>query len=141
MNLPRISALVAFLLVFFTLTACARDDGFTNISNQELEDLLHKGVTLVDIRRPEEWRQTGVVEGSHMITLFNRNGRVLDDFVPRLAAAAPADQPVILICRTGTRTRAAATTLVRQLGYQQVYNVTLGITDWIRNGKPVTRIQ
>ncbi|MEN8214266.1 MAG: rhodanese-like domain-containing protein, partial [Pseudomonadota bacterium] len=42
---------------------------YTNISNAELTQLLERETTLVDIRRPEEWKQTGIVPGSRMITL------------------------------------------------------------------------
>ena len=32
------------------------------------------GVIIVDIRRPEEWAQTGVIEGAETITAFEANG-------------------------------------------------------------------
>jgi rhodanese-related sulfurtransferase len=41
---------------------------------------------------------------------------------------------VVLICRTGNRTDALARMLIEQAGYQQVYNVTHGITSWIAAG-------
>lgn len=42
-----------------------------DISNAQLQTLLDQGVTLVDIRLPEEWKQTGVVKAansSHYLT-------------------------------------------------------------------------
>ena len=140
LSLPRIFTSIVYLIVFFSFSACAQNDEFTNTSNEELEKLLDQGVTLVDIRLPEEWNQTGIIKGSHTITLFDRNGRVAEDFLPKFSAIAPIDKPVALICRTGNRTRAASEMLVKQLGYKDVYNVTKGITDWVRNGKPVARL-
>lgn len=140
LSFPRVFTLIVYLLVFFSFGACAQNDEFTNVSNEELEKLLDQGVTLVDIRRPEEWRQTGIVKGSHTITLFDGSGRVVEDFVSKFSAIASPEKPVALICRTGNRTRAASTMLIKQLGYKEVYNVTKGITDWIRNGKPVARL-
>ncbi len=140
LSFPRVFISIIYLLVFFSFGACAQNDEFTNVSNEELEKLLDQGVTLVDIRRPEEWRQTGIIKGSHTITLFDDNGHVVEDFISKFSAIAPTDKPVALICRTGNRTRAASTMLIKQLGYKNVYNVTRGITDWIRSGKQVTRL-
>jgi len=137
---PRKFTLAVYLLLYLSLGACAQNDEFTNVSNEELEKLLDQGITLVDIRRPEEWRQTGIIKGSHTITLFDRKGRIAEDFITKFSAIAPIEKPVVLICRTGNRSRVASSMLVKQLGYKDVYNVTRGITDWIRSGRQVTRL-
>ena len=112
---------------------------YTNINNTELAKMLEDKVTLVDIRRPEEWKQTGIVPGSNMITLFVSRGGVNPDFVSQLQRVSSPDKPVILICRSGNRTRAASTMLVKQLKYQKVYNVTRGIKGWIGDKREVSR--
>jgi rhodanese-related sulfurtransferase len=141
MNTIRLVTLATYLVaIFISLGACAQNQGITDVSNEELEKLLGKGITLVDIRTPEEWRQTGIIKGSQTITLFDRNGRVAKDFVSKFTTAVPTDQPVALICRTGNRTRAASAMVTQQLGYKKVYNVSKGITDWIRSGKPITQL-
>jgi rhodanese-related sulfurtransferase len=61
---------------------------------------------------------------------------VAADFLAKIQQVAPTDKPVALICRTGNRTRAGADMLA-QVGYKQVYNVTHGITGWIKEGKAV----
>ena len=147
--------LLAMPLLLFIATACdsatstsgkASADAistaslYTNINNTELAKLLDDNITLVDIRRPEEWKQTGVVAGSNMITLFTSRGGVNPDFVSQLQRVSTPDKPVILICRTGNRTRAGSTMLVQQLGYKNVYNVTRGITGWIADKRQVTRL-
>jgi rhodanese-related sulfurtransferase len=111
--------------------------GYSNINNVQLEQLIKKGVTLVDIRRQEEWQQTGIVEGAHPITFFTRTGRVNPEFMAQFTALVTPDQPVALICRTGNRTRAASKAIAQQLGYKTVYNVTRGITGWIGERRPV----
>lgn len=113
---------------------------YTNINNSELSNLLEDKVTLVDIRRPQEWKQTGIVPGSNLITLFTSRGGVNPDFVSQLQKVSSPDKPVILICRTGNRTRAGSAMLVQQLGYKNVYNVTHGITGWIAEKREVTRL-
>ncbi|MEA3302321.1 MAG: rhodanese-like domain-containing protein, partial [Pseudomonadota bacterium] len=67
---------------------------YTNINNTELAKLLGDKVALVDIRRPEEWKQTGVVPGSNMITLFTSRGGVNPDFVSQLQKVSSPDKPV-----------------------------------------------
>lgn len=114
----------------------AQQGNVTNVSNTELQDLMAKGVPLVDIRLPEEWQQTGVVEGSKQLTLFEKNGSVAPDFLTNLQKIVPTDKPVALICRSGNRTR-AGTAMLAQAGYSQVYNVTNGINGWLKEGKPV----
>lgn len=112
-------------------------DGYSNINNAKLEELVKQGVTLVDIRLKEEWQQTGIVKGSKTITFFDKTGRISPNFVPDFTAAVKPDQPVALICRTGNRTQAASKAIAQQLGYKNVMNVTHGITGWISENRPV----
>lgn len=117
--------------------ALATQDGVTNVSSAELKDLLAKKVTLIDIRLPEEWKETGLVEGSKPLTLFLANGQVSPEFAPTLQKIAPLNQPIALICRSGNRTK-AGTAMLAAAGYKQVYNVTHGIKGWIADGNPVS---
>ena len=115
--------------------------GYSNIDNTKLKELITQGVTIVDIRLEEEWRQTGIVEGSKTITFFDNMGRINPNFVPEFTALVKQDQPVALICRTGNRTQAASQAIAQQLGYKSVMNVTHGITGWIAEKRPVTKYQ
>ncbi len=111
---------------------------FSNLDNAGLAAMLRRGVPVIDIRRPEEWRKTGVVAGSHLITFFDEKGRINPNFPERLRAIAAPDDEVILICRTGNRTAALADMLSRKAGHGRIHNVTDGITLWIADGGPVT---
>ena len=126
-----------FLLVL-TVSACT-EPPYNNLDNGQLKTLLEQGVPMYDIRRPEEWRQTGVIEGSRLLTFVDAGGRVLPDFLTRFTDAVEKNDPVILICRTGNRTSTLARHLVEQMGYTQVYNVRNGITKWISEEAAVTR--
>lgn len=127
-----------FGLLLLLLAGCA-EPPYTNLNNEQLQTLLSEGIPLIDIRRPDEWRQTGVVDGSRLITFVDGKGRLSPDFLPQFAKATGKDDPVILICRTGNRTDVLARHLVEKMGYTQVYNVKNGITGWLRDGKPVDR--
>ncbi len=131
----RISALFLALLA---LSACA-EPPYNNLNNSQLKAMIEQGVPVFDIRRAEEWQQTGVIEGSQLLTFVDAGGRVLPGFMDRFTSAVGEDETVVLICRTGNRTSTLARYLVEQMGYTQVYNVRNGITRWISNGHTVTR--
>lgn len=130
--------LVATALICGSLVAQAE---VIDVSNEELQQLMTQGVTLVDLRTAGEWRQTGVVAGSHMLTLFDERGRANPEWSTAVAAVSPAGQPVALICRTGNRTRVAARMLSEASPTRKVYNVRSGITGWVKAGQPVIPFQ
>ena len=93
------------------------------------------GVIIVDIRRPEEWAQTGVIEGAETITAFEENGSLHPDFQQKFMAVVPApDTPVFLYCRTGARTTNLGTALIEQLGFSHVTHLNGGILSWTADG-------
>jgi rhodanese-related sulfurtransferase len=110
---------------------------YTNISNAELKKLLSEGVKIYDIRTEEEWKQTGIVAGSRKLTLFDAKGGQNRDFIPAFMQEIKKDEPVILICRTGNRTKMASEFFSKKLGFRKIYNVKEGITSWISEGNPV----
>jgi rhodanese-related sulfurtransferase len=134
-----ISRLLATAVLVLALSGCA-EPPYNNLDNEQLQTLLEQGTPIYDIRRPEEWHQTGVVANSQLLTFVDGRGRVLPDFMQRFTSAVQKDDPVVLICQTGGRTSTLARYLVEKLGYTQVYNVRDGITRWIRDDLPVTRL-
>jgi len=63
------------MTVLLLLSACNSEPlPYSNVSNAELEAKLKKDIPIIDIRLPEEWRETGVIKGSHRITFFNAGG-------------------------------------------------------------------
>ncbi len=128
------------IFLLLNLLSCA-EPPYNNLDNAQLESLMAQGVPIFDIRRKDEWRQTGVIEGSQLLTFVDSGGRVTPGFLERFTSAVGKDDPVILICRTGNRTSTLARHLVEQLGYTHVYNVRDGITRWIRDGLAVQRVR
>ncbi len=112
---------------------------FDSIDNNQLKAKIERGVKLIDIRRPEEWKETGVVEGSIQATAFNADGRFLASFVEMLQTTVQPDEEFVLICRTGNRTAALSNWLVTRGGYKNVLNHRDGITNWIGEGRPVDK--
>lgn len=135
-NLVRLSLALVFL-ISFNASAIAE---VIDIDNAMLAKLLGQGVPIVDIRTAPEWDQTGIVEGSHLLTFFDSRGHYnAEAWVAEFRKIAGPDDPVILICRTGNRTPPVAGYLEIREGYERIYNVRNGIVLWIRAGRPVVQ--
>jgi len=113
---------------------------FTDVDNVQLKELLARGVPIVDIRNDVEWRKTGVIEGSNLITAFNAHGRFQQSFINDLVRnVARPNQEVILIGGSGNRTASLASALSTQIGFTKLFNVEKGIEQWIAEGNPVVQ--
>ena len=112
---------------------------YTNVDNGALEALLENGVTLVDLRRQDEWDNTGVIEGSQRLTAFDARGAFNPDFPAAFQSLIQQGEAVVLICWSGNRSAVIANMLTEQAGYTRVYNVTDGIQKWIKDGHPVVK--
>lgn len=134
------------LLFVSTLTlAMVAAPGVDGVVSVEAPDALAKSrageVVFVDIRRPEEWRATGMAEGTLGITLQD------PEFLEKMAAAVNGDpdRAVVLICRTGTRTAQAAS-MLRVSGFRNVSHVGEGMIGsahgpgWLARGLPTREV-
>jgi rhodanese-related sulfurtransferase len=109
-----------------------------DIDNAQLAKLMQDGVPVIDIRLQSEWEETGIVTGSKLHTFFDERGRADPAaWLNQVSPYARKEQPVIVICRTGNRTKAVSQFLSQQAGYATVYNVKAGIKGWIRESRPV----
>ena len=132
--------LIAFkiLLIINVLFAPIAFSDVIEIGNIELKSLLQKRIPLIDIRRKDEWKSTGIVENSILMTFFDKDGKANTyEWLKELNKIAKKNDPVILICRTGRRTGIISKFLSEKVGYSLIYDVTDGITDWINKGNTV----
>ena len=81
----------------------------------------------VDVREQNEWDEGHLPGAVHVPRGFLEQ---------RIEQSAPdRQQPVVLYCAGGARSALAAKTL-EELGYERVYSLAGGFTDWKRNGLP-----
>ncbi|MGH8584074.1 MAG: rhodanese-like domain-containing protein [Gammaproteobacteria bacterium] len=88
---------------------------------------------LIDVRSRMEYDYVGHPVGAiHVAWMEPPEWRVLPDFVDRVhrvletrAAARAEDTPILTLCRSGARSRAAAQTLAQE-GFTRVFNVAEG---------------
>jgi len=113
--------------------------GVVNIDNDTLQSMLDQGATIIDVRREDEWRDTGVIDSSHLLTFFDAQGNYdAESWIRDLESIVSSDEPVILICRSGNRTKTISHWLSEKQGYARVFNVTDGILSWkAQNGGTV----
>ena len=112
-----------------------------NIDNAELAKLVASGVPLIDIRTGGEWKTTGIIQGSQTLTFFDERGQANPrQWLEKARLIAKPEQPVILICRSGNRTREASRFLSEQGVFRTVYNVSRGIAGWVGEGRPVVLV-
>lgn len=94
-------------------------------------------IILIDIRRPEEWLETGIAEGAIGLDMTQ------DDFIPALIALRQANpaKPLAMICRTGNRTGHVTRTLADS-GFPGLVDVSEGMVGghngkgWLKRGLP-----
>jgi len=115
---------------------------FSDIGNDVLKAKLAAGIPVIDIRRPDEWKQTGVIPGSHLLTFFDQSGNVNPQFGAELQkiVSGPADE-VVFICRTGQRSQVLSEYLAGQAGFTNIVNAQNGIVSWIQDGFEVTQAE
>ncbi len=98
------------------------------INAAQLHQKLQNGDTpvLVDVRSPGEYNSDSHIAGSRLIPLPALLQRV-DEL--------PKDQPIVCVCRSGSRSQVAAEQL-SQMGFADVTNLSGGMIGWHRNGLP-----
>jgi rhodanese-related sulfurtransferase len=99
----------------------------------------HAQAVLVDVRTREEWElvgrpDLGMLDKEPLFVSWQLapDMRRNPDFAAAIEGRVPRDAPVLLLCRSGQRSREAATALAG-LGYTACYNVADG---WQALGLP-----
>ncbi|NEX20876.1 rhodanese-like domain-containing protein [Thiorhodococcus mannitoliphagus] len=134
---------LTLLLVALLLTVGCSEAAGPNLS---AEDALAKAqageITLIDIRTPGEWRQTGIATVAKRVDMADPKGP--SAFLSKLLKEMGGDKsaPIALICRTGNRSTYLQEQL-QSIGFTNVYNVPEGMAGskagpgWIRSGLPM----
>ena len=136
------------------------DASVGEVSSLECLDALKNNpeTYLIDVRSPEEWQETGVVD----LSSFGKESKLIswifyvphvhanNNFLDELNAEVPNKQAnLFFICKSGGRSLKAATAAA-QAGYDKCYNVndgfvgnmfddnlnSLSLNGWINNNLP-----
>ncbi len=129
--------LIALLLAAMPTLAVAQQ---VMTPRQAYDHVTAGKAVLVDIRTPEEWKETGVPKGALRLDMTR------PDFVTKLdeVRRANPDKDIALICRTSNRTSYVQKALVER-GWKNVIDVRGGLAGdrttrgWAAEGLPVER--
>ncbi|HRJ68794.1 MAG TPA: rhodanese-like domain-containing protein [Beijerinckiaceae bacterium] len=112
-----------------------------SVTVSEAQERLASGKSvLVDIRRPEEWAETGVASGAVRLDM------TADDFLPKLQSLQKANpgKDIDIICRTANRTAFVQSELAKR-GWKGIVNVRGGMAGrapdigWIAAKLPIVK--
>lgn len=87
--------------------------GGGSLTGPEARKLVAEGAALVDVRTPEEFA-SGHIDGAANIPL--------SQVEKRLKEFGPKNKPIVVYCRSGSRSASAARTL-KAAGYEQVHDL------------------
>ncbi len=140
MLMQRLSLAATAAFMLLSINACSQDSGPTLAAPDAFAQAQAGKLTLIDIRRPDEWKQTGVAKDALQINMAQGDA----GFVAQVAAETRGDKnaPIGLICRTGNRTTQMQRVLT-EAGFTQVYNIKEGMAGsgagpgWIARGLPL----
>jgi rhodanese-related sulfurtransferase len=99
-----------------------------NIDVVQSQTMAHGGALLLDVREPHEFSEAHA-PGSVLIPLGQLEKRLAE-------IRSHANQPIVIICRSGSRSARAASVL-NKLGFTSVHNVSGGMIAWRAAGLPV----
>lgn len=115
-------------------------DGAVLTPEQAFEQAKNGTITLIDIRRPDEWERTGWGKPAKPLDMRRK------DFVTELDNILKGDRskPVALICAAGVRS-AYMSNRLSEAGFTNIIDIPEGMLGskagpgWLRRGLPVTK--
>lgn len=145
-HVTRRECVVRLLSVLITLMAFSASAETLKISPEEALERAKKGeITIVDIRLPLEWAETGLPDPAVGISLHDETLQPRKDFLDDLVALAEGDRdrPIALICARGNRSTFAQKLLAAS-GFTEIYDIAEGMVGgvngpgWIERNLPIS---
>ncbi len=126
------------ITIFLMISSMSLFAEIVEVNNDKIDKLIKVGVPLVDIRTEREWYETGVIDQSNLLTFFDKYGNYkVEEWITKFEKIAGRKDPVIIICRSGRRSRVVANYLVQKENYLTVYHATNGIKSWIESNNKI----
>ena len=96
-------------------------------------------IILIDVRREEEWIQTGIIKNSHLLTFFDAYGNhnVITWMNNLNKLITSKETTIILICAHANRTRLIGNYLIQEHDFSNVTHLQGGIALWLQQNRKV----
>ena len=122
------------LTLFFLLSSMRLFAEIYEVDNEKIKMLLESNVPLIDIRTEGEWYETGIIDSSYLLTFFDKNGNYdFKKWMIEIEGIADKNGPVIIICRSGRRSRIVSNMIIKENSEYLIYHATKGIKSWIES--------
>jgi len=122
------------MLVFFIASlsvSCGKGSGDDSslVTPEELS-LKQEEIVLIDVRTPREFEQ------GHLENSVNIN--IADSSFKEEVGKLDRSEPVYVYCKVGGRSAKAAS-ILREMGFEEVYDLEGGIRNWEKSGMKVVK--
>ena len=129
------------LLFLFIITIKFVNAEVIDIDNSELKNLIEKDINIIDVRTENEWKSTGIIKGSKLISLLDKNNKFIfenwyEDFTKKISK----NESVIFVCALGVRSKFISNLINKKKPDLKIYNLKKGINNWIRSGNKISRL-
>jgi phage shock protein E len=134
MTSKRIYSGLKILIPFLTiplitlLSSCHPLKPFTGIDTNDALKLMHSELIILDVRTPAEFA-TGCITGAVNLDFKS------PEFAGKLDELDKT-KTYLVYCRTGGRS-AKAMVMMKEKGFQRIYNLKGGITKWMAKNLPI----
>ena len=107
-----------------------KNQGASNVSVGDAVRLINRGALIIDVRKPEEFRE------GHIVNAKNID---FDELEQKQSSLTKHKKKVLLtICDNGSNSSKAAS-LLRKLGFEQSFSIRGGLTGWRSDNMPVEK--
>ena len=130
------------LLVIFVLFTKFANADVINIDNRKLSNLIEKEVKIIDVRTQNEWKSTGIIKESFLVSLLNKNKKfIFEDWYAMFENKFGKNESIVFICASGVRSNYISHLVQRRKPDLKIYNLKKGINHWIRSGNKIYKFK
>ena len=128
------------LTLFFLMKSSQLFAEIFEVNNEKIKMLLENSVPLIDIRTEGEWYETGVINSSHLLTFLDKDGNYdFKKWMIEVEEIADENGPVIIMCRSGRRSRIVSNMIIKENSEYLIYHATIGIKSWIESSNKTVK--
>lgn len=114
-----------------------------DINSKVAYEMQQNGVLVIDVRTKKEFATSRAKNSINIPLMFEKEGKRIfnQEFVKNIydAINGKMNTEIILICRSGSRTKLASNILASE-GFTNVYNIQKGFSfDWIKENLPIEK--
>ncbi|MBY0541007.1 MAG: rhodanese-like domain-containing protein [Campylobacterales bacterium] len=103
----------------------------TELQPKIVEKMIDDNIIMIDVRRKEEFKRTGVIRNAHLLTFFDEFGEYdIKNWMKEFDKLVTSkEQTFILICAHANRTKVIGNFLIEQ-GYKNTAHLFGGMALW-----------